>query len=218
MRWETQRRVYSCRLNFKHFNMQPEPVMATPYPDNLTFVLVPGLRDHVEEHWQTYLQKELPRAVTVPPLERDKLSRSARVEALAQTLKSVEGPVVLIAHSAGAITTVHWAMQSQRPVRGALLATPSNLGVSLPQGYPSLEDLQANQWTPIPRAPLPFPTIVAASRNDPLARFEWAQQMASAWGARLADLGEVGHLNPASGYGPWSGVHSLLRELVDDTP
>lgn len=194
--------------------MQADAVADKRYPDDVTFVLVPGLRDHVEEHWQTYLQKELPRAVTVPPLERDKLSRAARVNALVETLEGVQGDVVLVAHSAGSITTVHWAMQSTRPVRGALLATPSNLAEQLPQGYPSLEDLQANGWNPIPRSPLPFPTIVAASRNDPLARFEWAEKMAADWGARLADLGEVGHLNPASGFGRWSGVHALLQELV----
>lgn len=194
--------------------MQADAAAETKYPDNVTFVLVPGLRDHVEEHWQTYLQNELPRAVTVPPLERDKLSRAARVNALVETLESVKGDVVLVAHSAGSITTVHWAMQSARPVRGALLATPSNLAEQLPKGYPGLDELQSNGWTPIPRTRLPFPTIVAASRNDPLARFEWAEQMAKDWGARLADLGEVGHLNPASGYGRWAGVHAFLRELA----
>ena len=187
---------------------------TTPYPDNITFVLVPGLRDHVEEHWQTHLQKELSRAVTVPPLEQDKLSRAARVNALAETLEGVEGAVVLVAHSAGAIATVYWAGQCKRPVRGALLATPSNLEESLPQGYPTLEQLQSNGWTPIPRARLPFPAIIAASRNDPLARFEWSERMAADWGGSLVDLGEVGHLNPASGHGRWGGVHHLLRELA----
>lgn len=37
--------------------------------------------------------------------------------------------------------------------------------------------------------------------------------MAAAWGSRLADLGNVGHLNPAAGYGPWPRVHDLLAEL-----
>ena len=35
-----------------------------------------------------------------------------------------------------------------------------------------LGELSANGWVPIPRQPLPFPALVAASRNDPLARFE----------------------------------------------
>ncbi|MBF5005894.1 RBBP9/YdeN family alpha/beta hydrolase [Diaphorobacter caeni] len=184
------------------------------YPADLTFVLVPGLRDHVEDHWQTHLQKELPRSVTVPPLEHDKLSRVARVQALVETLDSVEGPVVLVAHSAGVITTLHWATQFSRPIRGALLATPADLDEPLPEGYPAQSQLQSNGWTPVPRAALPFPAILAASRNDPLARFESMEQRAGDWGARLVDLGEVGHLNPAAGYGRWDGVHALLGELA----
>ncbi|QIL79684.1 alpha/beta fold hydrolase [Diaphorobacter sp. HDW4A] len=188
------------------------------YPDDLTFVLVPGLRDHVEDHWQTHLQKELPHSVTVPPLEHDKLSRAARVHALVETLGGVDGPVVLVAHSAGVITTLHWAAQFgqsfSKPIRGALLATPADLDEPLPEGYPTQLQLQTNGWTPVPRAALPFPTILAASRNDPLARFESMERLAKDWGARLADLGEVGHLNPAAGYGRWDGVHALLGELA----
>ena len=66
----------------------------------------------------------------------------------------------------------------------------------------------------MPRAPLPFPTLLAASRNDPLASYERATQMASDWGSRLVDLGKVGHLNPAAGYGPWPRATELLDALL----
>jgi len=65
----------------------------------------------------------------------------------------------------------------------------------------------------VPRQPLPFPSIVAASRNDPLAGFERAAGLAADWGSRLVDLGEVGHLNPASGYGAWPRAEELIAEL-----
>ncbi len=184
------------------------------FPDNITFLIVPGLRDHAEAHWQTHLEKELPRAVCVEPLKENKLSRPARVQALNDTLAGIEGPVIIVAHSAGVMTTVHWAQQYQRPIHGALLATPADVEEPMPEGQPSLDELSSNGWTPIPITPLPFPSILAASRNDPLARFERAQQMAAAWGARLVDLGDVGHLNPASGFGPWPGAQPLLQELV----
>ncbi|QNN55680.1 alpha/beta hydrolase [Diaphorobacter ruginosibacter] len=200
--------------------------MTNRYPDDITFVLVPGLRDHVEDHWQTHLQKELQdelqRAVTVPPLEHDKLSREARVQALVRTLDGVQGPVVLVAHSAGVMTTVHWALRSAqqseqqhgRPILGALLATPADVEEPMPAGYPTVDQLQSHGWTPIPRQRLPFPAWVAASRNDPLASYARAEQMSRDWGAELVDLGEVGHLNPAAGFGKWPGVHALLRRLV----
>ena len=53
--------------------------MRTAHP---TLLFVPGLRDHVEDHWQTIYARKVPGAIIVPPLEADKLSRAARVEAL----------------------------------------------------------------------------------------------------------------------------------------
>jgi predicted alpha/beta hydrolase family esterase len=60
---------------------------------------------------------------------------------------------------------------------------------------------------------LPFPSIVAASRNDPLARYERVESLAQGWRSRLVDLGSVGHLNPASGFGEWPRAHELIGEL-----
>ncbi|GAB92045.1 alpha/beta hydrolase, partial [Gordonia rhizosphera] len=54
----------------------------------------------------------------------------------------------------------------------------------------------------------------AASRNDELGRFRRISGMAEGWGSRLVDLGEVGHLNPAVGYGPWPRAEELVDELI----
>jgi len=182
---------------------------ATP-----TILMVPGLRDHVAEHWQTLLQARLPKAASVPPLEHDKLSCAARVAALDAALAKIDGPVILVAHSAGVMITVHWARRHGRKIHGALLAAPADLETPLPEGYPTFDALVQNGWLAIPREPLPFPSIVGASRNDPLARFERVQGLAKAWGSRLVDLGEVGHLNPAAGFGAWPMAETLIDELV----
>jgi hypothetical protein len=179
-----------------------------------TVLIVPGLRDHVAEHWQTLLQARLPKAASVPPLEHDKLSCAARVAALNEAIARIDGPIVLVAHSAGVMITVQWAQRHNRPIQGALLATPADVEMPMPAGYPTLEVLDANGWLPHPRKPLPFPSILCASRNDPLAAFDRAAAMAADWGSRLVDLGEVGHLNPAAGYGEWPQAESLIRELL----
>ncbi|KAA5828486.1 alpha/beta fold hydrolase [Saccharopolyspora hirsuta] len=178
-----------------------------------TAVIVPGLRGHVAEHWQTRLADTLPNARTVPPLEHDELSLDARVAALDHVVSEVSGPIVLVAHSAGVMITVHWAQRHSRPIRGALLATPPDFESPLPDGYPRPGELRDNGWLPTPREPLPFPSIVAASTNDPLARLARVAELAREWGSRLVDLGAVGHLNPASGYGPWPAAEEFVREL-----
>jgi uncharacterized protein len=186
---------------------------AAPEPVAPTVVIVPGLRDHVESHWQTILATQLSTSITVPRMEIDKLSCGAWVAMLERTLKAIDGPVVLVAHSGGVMITVHWARQHRRPIRGALLATPPDFESPLPAGYPTMEVLRANGWLPTPRERLPFPCIVAASTNDPLGRFERVADLAVAWGSRLVDIGAVGHLNPAAGYGEWPRAHEFIREL-----
>ncbi|MGW1913539.1 RBBP9/YdeN family alpha/beta hydrolase [Streptomyces sp. NPDC002076] len=186
-----------------------------------TVVIVPGLRDHVTDHWQTVLAGRLAeagRAVrAVPPVEGNRLSLDAQVGNLAATLTSLDGPVLLVAHSAGVITTVHWARRHRADVRGALLATPADLETPLPDGYPTPAELADHGWTPVPRAPLPFPSIVAASADDPLGAPERVAELARSWGSRLLELGAVGHLNPASGYGEWPQAEDLIRTLESGT-
>lgn len=185
--------------------------MTTP-----AILIIPGLRDHVAEHWQTLLEQKLPNAHSVPPLEHDKLSRFARVAALDEALAAIDGPVILVAHSAGVMITAHWARRHthRHPILGALLATPVDLESPLPSGYPTVEALRDNDWLPIPRDPLPFPSIVAASTNDPLATLDRVTELAAAWGSRIANVGAVGHLNPAAGYGEWPLAESFIREFI----
>lgn len=179
-----------------------------------TILIVPGLRDHVEEHWQTILEGKLPKARSVAPLEHDKLSCAARVEALQQAIAKIDGPIVLVAHSGGVMIAVHWTQKYDRPIQGALLAAPADLESPLPAGYPTLDTLRDNGWLPIPRTRLPFPSILAASSNDPLAKLERVRQYAADWGSELVDIGAVGHLNPAAGFGEWPQAEELLRRLV----
>jgi predicted alpha/beta hydrolase family esterase len=54
---------------------------------------------------------------------------------------------------------------------------------------------------------------VAASTNDHLASLEAATKLAEGWGAELLNLGDVGHLNPAAGFGPWPQAEALILEL-----
>lgn len=178
-----------------------------------TILIVPGLRDHVESHWQTLLEKQHRNARSVAPLEYNKLSCAARVAALDAAIAEIDGPVILVAHSAGVITTVHWAQHHDRPIKGALLAAPPDFDSPLPDGYPTQDVLRSNGWLPLPLTRLPFPSIVAASTNDPLAQFECVVELAAAWGSQLVNLGEVGHLNPASGYGEWTRAGEFIAAL-----
>ncbi|EJM86528.1 MULTISPECIES: RBBP9/YdeN family alpha/beta hydrolase [Pseudomonas] len=178
-----------------------------------TVLIVPGLREHVAEHWQTLLEARLSKVRSVPPQETDKLDCNKRVQAIQHALEQIDGPVILVAHSAGVLMVAHWAAQYRRPIKGALLAAPPDLDAPWPSGYPSPETLRSQGWDPLPKGPLPFRSLVAASTNDHLASLEAVTHLAEGWGSELLNLGDVGHLNPAAGYGHWPQAEALILEL-----
>ena len=203
----------ALREQFRHYRLnQPAPLRAVPAAGP-TLLIVPGLRDHVPQHWQTLLAEATPGARIVPPLEVDGLNLAARVAALDAAIAAIDGPVILVAHSAGVLMVAHWAARHRRPIAGALLVTPPDLEAEWPEPYPRPAALAANGWSPLPHQRLPFPALMAASSNDYLASLEAVRAMAADWGAELVELGAVGHLNPAAGYGPWPQAQELLERL-----
>jgi hypothetical protein len=182
-----------------------------------TVLIVPGLRDAVASHWQTLLAARLRaqgrQVCEVAPMGRADLDCDARVAAIGAAAAAIAGPIVIVAHSGGCVMLAHWVRQTACAVRGALLAVPPDFERPMPAGYPTVAELDEAGWLPLPRQRLPFRSIVAASRNDPLADFDRVAGMAQAWGAALVDLGEVGHLNPASGYGDWPGADDFIATL-----
>ena len=103
---------------------------------------------------------------------------------------------MVVAHSLGVTTLAHAAprLPAER-IKGAFLVAP-----------PSDETLIAlglAEFAPTPIAPLPFPSLLVASHNDPHGMFEFAETKASQWGSRLVAAGEAGHINADSGHGPW---------------
>jgi len=187
--------------------------MTSAHP---TVLIVPGLRDHVAQHWQTLLAEQWPQARSLPPMGRDNLALPARMDALDAAVAQIAGPVLLVAHSGGCVLVAHWARRTvlAQRVAGALLATPPTFDRPLPAAYPQLEALDAAGWLPVPRERLPFPSLVAASRNDVLGDFREVCQLACEWGSTIEDLGNVGHLNPAAGFGPWPLAERLIQGLM----
>ena len=71
-------------------------------------------------------------------------------------------------------------------VRGALL-------VSLPDVEENPDvPAAARAFAPVPRDPLPFPSLLVASRTDPYCAYDRADDFAHAWGSLTVDAGESG--------------------------
>lgn len=129
------------------------------------------------------------------------------VECVSNVLKSFESSaIVLIGHSLGCATIAHWASKHKLAIKGALLVAPSD--VEAPAYH-----FPTTGFDPLPLEKLSFPSIVVASQNDPWVTLDRAAYFAESWGSKLVNIGNAGHINVASGHGPWPIGLELLRTL-----
>ncbi|HEX8418010.1 MAG TPA: alpha/beta hydrolase [Methylobacterium sp.] len=174
-------------------------------------LILPGLGGSAGEHWQARWSE---RIATARMVEQDDWDRPEPLAWRARTVEAVAAacrPVLLIAHSLGVVAAVQAAPDFPAgAVRGAILVAFPDV-----ERTPNLPP-SVTAFAPVPRVPLPFPALVVASRNDPYCAYERAEDFAQAWGAALVDAGESGHINVASGHGPWpEGLMRLAGFLKD---
>ena len=155
-------------------------------------VIVPGLHGSGAEHWQSWLQHQVADSVRVvqddwsaPDLER----WSDRV---ADTLAAQgPGPHVVVAHSFGCLAAVRAAARHPSlDIAQVLLVAPAE---------PNRFDAAAT----LPQSRLATRSCVVASDNDPWMSATQAHAWASRWGSDWINLGNAGHINADSGYGPF---------------
>ncbi len=170
------------------------PAMRVSEADIL---IIPGYQNSDEQHWQTRWERKLSTARRVEQVAWSKPVREEWTQAVADAVNASERPPVLVAHSLGVAAAVQAVPLFRRPVAGAFLVAPPDVEDE------RLRPKHLRTFGPYAREPLPFPSIVVASRNDPYSSFEAAEDAAGAWGARFVDAGESGHLNGESGHGPW---------------
>jgi predicted alpha/beta hydrolase family esterase len=76
-----------------------------------TVLIVSGLRERVAGHWQTLLTACLAKVRSVPPLATNKFRCAAWIEVVQCGLAEIDGPVILVVHSAGVMMVAHWAVR-----------------------------------------------------------------------------------------------------------
>ncbi|MDB5737667.1 MAG: esterase [Sphingomonas bacterium] len=173
---------------------------------------LPGLDGSGPDHWQTRWERERPGVERVDLGGWSQPSRNVWIARLERAIAEARGPVVLVAHSLSCHLVAWWANMAgeaaSRPVAGAMLVAPPDLDRTQ-------IDPRIAAFAPSPRAVLPFPTIVVASRDDPYASFQRQREMAGNWLASFCDAGSIGHINGASGIGTWHEGQATLDRLLD---
>jgi uncharacterized protein len=164
-------------------------------------LIVPGLRNSDERHWQSLWQAHLPSSKRIeiddwatPDLGKWRI-------AIVRALANVESPVVLIAHSFGALASASIAAEFPDKIAALFLVAPAD-----PDKFSIAQQL--------PYRPLAVAAKIIASSNDPWMRDDKAAYWALQWGADFLRLKNIGHINSDSNLGLWrEGVHEL-HQLV----
>lgn len=172
---------------------------------------VPGLGSSGPTHWQTLWEQARTDTHRVELGMWDRPHRNAWVTKLDQAISQARAPVSLVGHSLGCQAIAWWASLSPQPygwpVAGALLVAPAD--VDRPDA-----PAEFTTFTPAPRTPLPFPSILVASTDDPWITIDAAHSLAVDWGSHFIDTGALGHLNAASGLGWWPDGQELLERVI----
>lgn len=185
---------------------------------DVDILIVPGWLNSGADHWQSRWQRNLKTARRIEQEDWTAPDKDAWVASIIAAVATTARPAVLVAHSLGAIAVAYAAHKLPKSsVAGAFLVAPADVD-------------DAQSWAPndghawpssgfgfahVPLAPMPFPSILLASSNDPYCSTARAKRFAAAWASEFVDVGPAGHIAEASGRGPWpDGVLRFGRFLA----
>jgi predicted alpha/beta hydrolase family esterase len=170
-------------------------------------LILPGLYDSGPRHWQSRWKALHPEMRRVNQTDWETPSYDDWAGTLEAAVAGLAAPPVLVGHSSACALVARWSVRTRLRAKGALLVGPSDTDApSYPAG--------PTGFAPMPLDPIPFPTIVVASDDDPYVTEERARVFAERWGSELVVIPGAGHLNSDSGLGDWPDGLALVDRLL----
>ena len=177
-------------------------------------IMVPGYTNSGPDHWQSRWEGKFKTARRV---SQDDWHKPVVEDWTANLIKCVDeavDPVILIAHSLGVQVVAQSVLQmsdvQKSKVKGGFLVAPPDVENS------SIKPKHLMTFGPYPRDPLPFPSILVGSEDDPFCDIDTAGDMANAWGSMFVNARESGHINAKSGHGPWPDGLMVFANFMKD--
>lgn len=171
------------------------------------YLLVPGLFGSGTDHWQTHWES----AFAMDRVRQDDWDTPSFEDwavGLENAVEACGHDVVLIAHSLGAVLVAKWGASTRRRVAGALLVAPSDTEAS---SFPEC----TYGFTPMPLSPLPFPSFVVSSTDDPYIAPSRSSELALAWRSEEIVLGPLGHIGASRKLGLWPEGLKVLSKVAE---
>jgi predicted alpha/beta hydrolase family esterase len=193
-------RSFPREINRKEAAMSE--INATPVP--VRVLVIPGLNDSGAGHWQTWLESQFD-TVRVQQAQWHIAELDDWARAIARTV-AAQGPArwVAVAHSFGCLALARaWSQGwlGEGALASALLVAPAD-----PEKFGVAADLPQTRWD--------VPSVLLGSESDPWMPLARSREWARRWGAQFINLGDVGHVNVASGHGRFPQAKTLLSLLL----
>ena len=177
--------------------------------ERLNVLVLPGLNSSGPQHWQTRWEQADSSIRRVQQKDWETPRLGDWIDGISREVSRTQPPILFAAHSLGCIALAHWAQTAPAAlvgrIKGALLAAAAD--VERPECPEPIKP-----FAPVPRARLPFASIVVASSDDPHVSPARAREFAGFWGSRLVEIGPAGHI--ATNMGDWPEGKRLLRSLI----
>ncbi|MET0568024.1 MAG: alpha/beta hydrolase [Hyphomicrobiaceae bacterium] len=162
----------------------------------IDILIIPGWTNSGPDHWQSRWQRHLKTARRVEQTNWDQPICTDWVANIVAAVRGATRPAVLVAHSCGVAAVAHAApLLGELGIAGAFLVAPADLDGS--------DEWPHGGFAPTPMDRFPFPSRLIGSSSDPHCSVERAKEFAAAWGSNLSIVANAGHINTASGHGPW---------------
>jgi predicted alpha/beta hydrolase family esterase len=174
-----------------------------------TILIVPGLGDSGQGHWQNYWLTKFETSRKVIQNNWDRPILSDWLHNLNEAIGAIDGKIIIVAHSLAVSLVAHWSKTNNtKKIAGALLVAPADVD--------SCTHTPEETWnfSPIPLSKFSYPSVVVTSSNDPYISTERAQFLAEQWGSAFLNIGQKGHLNSDSQLGFWEEGQSVLQSLI----
>ncbi len=180
----------------------------------LTTLIIPGFRGSEPAHWQSWFESELENTHRVHQ-NWDEPILAHWAENIRNAIDKCNGKVWIIAHSFGCLAAILASIDRQQKIAGAMLVAPADPERFTLGGIKEASELTGSESIRlmIPTYPLPFPTLVIASDNDPWMQASKVQLWSDIWRSEFIILPSAGHINSASGFGPWHAGLTLFSNF-----
>lgn len=177
-------------------------------------LIVPGYHGSDKDHWQTWLEQQIPSAKRVSGIDWEQPIIHKWADAIVHELDASIHKTVIVAHSFGCLASAMAIAKRPEKVAGVIFVAPAD-----PQRF-SVFGARQSDFTDLPSIAGHLPDhslkttgILIGSRDDPWMELQHAYAWSKRWDLIFHDAGNAGHINVESGFGPWPLIKLITDSL-----